>query len=319
MIFKILLVIFIIYLLCKKRKEHFTYDDKRMFFYCKYKYGQNFPGCRKFFSEMTDLNKAELIGILHSTKNENERIFNLYKKKNEESYGFNYYIKDKKPHGTYVYRQIDINPKDRDLYTDEQINIPNMNMYNPFTIKLYSKTHPLHLDCSHKLNNICQNKELTYNPYNTESSQCKQKQFKYKKRKQKKKRKRKKKLQIYDKCEECNDYYNKNRINNDVCSPSTRSFGTRYEYHYIPWNKVGHVDRVDHKDEYFFHLYEKEIDATRNIYQYYIEDEKYDVKIELNETKYLFDKTEINIDGKVEKYVINRYDMQHPSYNHSIY
>ena len=106
---------------------------------------------------------------------------------------------------------------------------------------------------------------------------------------------------------------NPNREHNK-CRNCWHSEGTRYNDSSIPWNNIGYIYKLNDKRDTFYNFYEKSLDSARDNYRYYVHDTKQDVKIMLNNNKYIQANDTININGKNGGYKVYKYDMEHPSY-----
>lgn len=130
-----LIVLTIILFLCIVTKEGLSYEDKRQYFYCKYRLDPNSPKCQAVLQNIEEKQQPELVGIIYTKIEDNDKSYNLYKKINEVSTGYEYYIKIKpKCSNDYILKRI--YSGNIELYSGQEINILNHNN-NPYIVQLY--------------------------------------------------------------------------------------------------------------------------------------------------------------------------------------
>lgn len=132
------LILLTIILLCLNIKEGLSYEDKRQYFYCKYRLDPNSPKCQHVFQNLDEKRQPELVGIIYTKREDNDKTYNLYKSINDTDFGYNYYIKIRKRGGDYILKRI--YSSKNELYSNQEINIPNHNN-NPYVVQLYENNN----------------------------------------------------------------------------------------------------------------------------------------------------------------------------------
>lgn len=130
-----LIILSIILFLCIVTKEGLSYEDKRQYFYCKYRLDSNSQKCQSVLQNIEEKQQPDLIGIIYTKKEDDDKSYSLYKKINEINNGYEYYIKIKPKYSNdYILKRI--YSGNNELYSGQEINIPNHNN-NPYIIQLY--------------------------------------------------------------------------------------------------------------------------------------------------------------------------------------
>ena len=88
-----LLILTLILILCINTQENLSYEDKRQYFYCKYRLGSNSPKCQHFFENLNEKRQPILVGIIYTKQEDTDKTYNLYKGENDTDGGYHYYIK----------------------------------------------------------------------------------------------------------------------------------------------------------------------------------------------------------------------------------
>tara|TARA_B100001248_G_C27384490_1_gene458870 strand:- start:961 stop:1731 length:771 start_codon:yes stop_codon:yes gene_type:complete len=132
------LILLTIILLCLNIKEGLSYEDKRQYFYCKYRLDPNSPKCQHIFQNLDEKRQPELVGIIYTKREDNDKTYNLYKSINDTDFGYNYYIKIRKRGGDYILKRI--YSSKNELYSNQEINIPNHHN-NPYVVQLYENNN----------------------------------------------------------------------------------------------------------------------------------------------------------------------------------
>ena len=70
------LVLLTIILLCLNIKEGLSYEDKRQYFYCKYRLDPNSPKCQHIFQNLDEKRQPELVGIIYTKREDNDKTYN---------------------------------------------------------------------------------------------------------------------------------------------------------------------------------------------------------------------------------------------------
>ena len=128
-----LLILILILYLCINTQENLSYEDKRQYFYCKYRLGSNSPKCQHFFKNLDEKRQPLLVGVIYTKKEDNDKIYNLYKSNNDIDNGYSYYIKINKKNGEYILKRI--YSGNNELFSNQEINISDHN--NTYVIQLY--------------------------------------------------------------------------------------------------------------------------------------------------------------------------------------
>lgn len=150
-----LAIIILVLFLCFNIKEGLSYEDKRKYFYCKYRLDPNSPKCQNVFENIREKNQPTLVGIIYSDREDSDKTYNLYKKENSNN-NYDYYIKIPKKND-YILKKIYSSPYE--LYDNQKINISNHN-FNPFIVQIYENSNTNCRSC--KINpagkhHICKN------------------------------------------------------------------------------------------------------------------------------------------------------------------
>lgn len=128
-----LIILTIILILCINSKENMSYEDKRQYFFCKYRLNPNSPKCQHFFENLNERRQPRLVGIIYTKQEDNDKTYNLYENINDNN-EYSYYIKILKRTGDYILKRIYSGPIS--LNSNQEINIPNHNN-NPYIIQMY--------------------------------------------------------------------------------------------------------------------------------------------------------------------------------------
>ena len=132
------LILLTLILLCLNIKEGLSYEDKRQYFYCKYRLDPNSPKCQHVLQNIDEKRQPELVGIIYTKREDNDKTYNLYKSINDTDLGYNYFIKIRKHGGDYILKKI--HSSKNELYSNQEINIPNHNN-NPYIVQIYENNN----------------------------------------------------------------------------------------------------------------------------------------------------------------------------------
>ena len=130
----IFVLLTILIILNYNSKENLSYEDKRQYFYCKYRLNPNSPKCKYFFDNLNEKRQPHLVGIIYTKEEDNDKSYNLYKNHNELNNEYQYYIKIVNHDGSYILKRI--YSSKMELFSNQEINLPNHNN-NPYIIQLY--------------------------------------------------------------------------------------------------------------------------------------------------------------------------------------